>query len=127
MNFMILIICFVVCNVFGHFHVFQYCEECLPLNAKPLSTFQYLYCKVKNLNFKISLNQHDKIFLFIKQRWVVLFSSICAGNMSSYGHSLVPKREVQVPKIANIDFFPPKPYLNGVDRDFLFDRKFCLV
>jgi hypothetical protein len=47
--------------------------------------------------------------------------------MSSYGHSLVPKRGVQVKKIANIGFFAPKPYLKGVDPDFLFDRKFCLV
>ena len=47
--------------------------------------------------------------------------------MSSYGHSLVPKRGVQVQKIANIGFFAPKPYLKGVDPDFLFDRKFCLV
>ena len=47
--------------------------------------------------------------------------------MSSYGHSLVPKRRVQVPKIANIGFFAAKPYLKGVDRDFLFDRKFYLV
>ena len=30
-------------------------------------------------------------------------------------------------KIVNIGFFAPKPYLKGVDRDFLFDRKFCLV
>ena len=30
-------------------------------------------------------------------------------------------------KIANIGFFAPKPYLKVVDRDFLFDRKFCLV
>ena len=49
--------------------------------------------------------------------------------MSAYGHILVPKREVQVQKIANgnIGFFAPKPYLKGVDRDCLFDRKFCLV
>ena len=47
--------------------------------------------------------------------------------MSSYGHKLVPKRGVQVPKKVNIGFFAPKPYLKGVDRDFLFDRKFCLV
>ena len=47
--------------------------------------------------------------------------------MSSYGHSLVPKRGVQVQQIANIGFFASKPYLKGVDRDFLFDRKFCLV
>jgi hypothetical protein len=47
--------------------------------------------------------------------------------MSSYGHSLVPKRGVQVQKIANIGFFAPKPYPKGIDRDFLFDRKFCLV
>ena len=47
--------------------------------------------------------------------------------MSSYGHILVPKRGVQVPKIANIGFFAPKPYLEGVDPDFLFDMKFCLV
>ena len=47
--------------------------------------------------------------------------------MSSYGygHSLVPERGVEVPKIANIGFFAPKPYLKGVYRDFLFDRKFC--
>ncbi len=47
--------------------------------------------------------------------------------MSSYGHSLVPKRGVQVQKMANIGFFAPKPYLKDVDPDFLFDRKFCLV
>ena len=47
--------------------------------------------------------------------------------MSSYGHSLVPKRGAQVQKIANIGFFASKPYLKGVDPDFLFDRKFCLV
>ena len=47
--------------------------------------------------------------------------------MSSYGHNLVTKCGVQVPKTANIGFFAPKPYLKGVDRDFLFDRKFCLV
>ena len=47
--------------------------------------------------------------------------------MSSYGNSLVPKRGGQVQEIANIGFFAPKPYLKGVDPDFLFDRKFCLV
>ena len=47
--------------------------------------------------------------------------------MSSYGRSLVPKHGVQVQKIANIDSFAPKPNLKGVDRDFLFYRKFCLV
>jgi hypothetical protein len=47
--------------------------------------------------------------------------------MSSYGHSLVPKRGVQVQKKANVGFFAPKLHLKGVDRDFLFDRKFCLV
>ena len=47
--------------------------------------------------------------------------------MSSYGHSLVPKHGVQVQKISNIGFFAPKPYLKGVDLDFLFDSKFCLV
>jgi hypothetical protein len=47
--------------------------------------------------------------------------------MSSYGHSLVPKRGVPVQKITNIGFFAPKPYLKGVDQDFLFDSKFCLV
>ena len=30
-------------------------------------------------------------------------------------------------KKANIGFFAPKPYLKGVDRNLLFDRKFCLV
>jgi hypothetical protein len=39
----------------------------------------------------------------------------------------MPKRGVQVQKIANIGFFASKPYLKGVDPDFLFDRKFCLV
>ena len=86
-----------------------------------------LYCKVKNLNFQISLNQLDKIIYFIKQRLSVLFSSIFAWNMSTYGHSLVPKYAVQVPKTANIGFFAPKPYLKGIDPDFLFHRKFCLV
>ena len=43
--------------------------------------------------------------------------------MSSYGHSLMPKHGVQVPKIANNGFFAPKPYLKGVDPEFLFDRK----
>ena len=47
--------------------------------------------------------------------------------MSTYRHSLVPKRGVQVPKMANIGFFAPKPYLQGVDPDIFFDRKFCLV
>ena len=47
--------------------------------------------------------------------------------MSSYRHSLVPKCVVQVQKIANIGFFAPKPYINGVDPDFLFNRKFFLV
>ena len=28
-----------------------------------------------------------------------------------------------MPKIANICFFAPKLYLKGVERDFLFDRK----
>ena len=27
--------------------------------------------------------------------------------------------------MANIGFFDPKPYLKGVDPDFLFERKFC--
>ena len=47
--------------------------------------------------------------------------------MSSYGHSLVPKCGVHVQKMANIGFFAPKPYLKGVDPDFLFYRKFGLV
>ena len=47
--------------------------------------------------------------------------------MSSYRHSLVPKREAQKQKIANIGVFAPKPYLKGIDPDFLFDMKFCLV
>jgi hypothetical protein len=47
--------------------------------------------------------------------------------MSSYGHSLVPKHGIQVQKMANIGFFAPKPYLKGVDPDFLFNRKFFLV
>ena len=47
--------------------------------------------------------------------------------MHSYGHSLAPERVVQVQKITNIGFFSPKPYLKGVDQDFLFDREFFLV
>ena len=47
--------------------------------------------------------------------------------MRLYGHSVVPKGGVQVQKIANIGFFAPKPHLNAVDWDFLFDMKFCLV
>ena len=39
----------------------------------------------------------------------------------------MPKHGVSVQKIANIGFFAPKPYLKGVDPDFLFDRKFGLV
>ena len=57
----------------------------------------------------------------------VLFSSICVRNMSSYGYSLVPEHGVKVPKNENIGFFAPKPYLKGVDLDFLFDRKFCFI
>ena len=47
--------------------------------------------------------------------------------MSKFGHSLVPKRGAQVQKIANIGVFAPKPYLKGIDPDFLFDSKFSLV
>ena len=47
--------------------------------------------------------------------------------MSSYGHSLVLKRGVLMPKIVNICVFAPKPYLKCVDRDFLFYVKFSLV
>ena len=86
-----------------------------------------LYCRVKNLNFEISLNQPDKFIFFIKQRWSVLFSSIFEWNMSSDGQSLMTKPGVQVPKIANIGFFAHKPYLKGIGPYFLFDRKFCLV
>ena len=40
----------------------------------------------------------------------------------------MPKRGAQVQKkIANIGVFAPKPYLKGIDPDFLFDKKFCLV
>ena len=49
MSFMTLLVRFVVCNVLGHFfylfsdfHIFLYCEKCVPPNAKPSSTFQYL-------------------------------------------------------------------------------------
>jgi hypothetical protein len=38
----------------------------------------------------------------------------------------VSKRGAQVQKLANIGFFALKPYLKGIDRDFLFDMKFCL-
>ena len=47
--------------------------------------------------------------------------------MRSYGHSFLTKHGVQVQKIAKISFFDPKPNLKGIDPDFLFDRKFCLV
>ena len=39
----------------------------------------------------------------------------------------MPKRGLQVKEIANIGFDATKPYLKGVDPEFLFDRKFCLV
>ena len=40
--------------------------------------------------------------------------------MSSYGHILVPKREILVPKIANLGCFGPKPYLKTPNaRKFL--------
>ena len=46
---MILLMGFVICNVLGHFfffysfsdfYVVKYCEKCVPLNSKLLSTFQ---------------------------------------------------------------------------------------
>ena len=55
--------------------------------------------------------------------WVAILST----DFLQYGHSFVLKRGVQVQKIANIGFCAPKPYLKGVDRDFLFDMKFCSV
>ena len=40
--------------------------------------------------------------------------------MSSYGNILVPKREIWVPKIANLGCFGPKPYLKTPNaRKFL--------
>ena len=45
--------------------------------------------------------------------------------MSTFGHSLVPKRGVQVPQIANIGFFAPKPYLKGVDPEFYLIGSFA--
>ena len=54
-------------------------EECLQKHNKGLFTNDVmLYCEVKNLILKISLNQLDKIIFFIKQRWSVQYSSICA-------------------------------------------------
>ena len=87
-----------------------------------------LYCKVKILIFHISLNQLDKIIFLNKTKVVrTVFFSTCMKYELIYGHSLVPKHGVQVQKMANIGFFAPKTYLKGIDRDFLFDRKFCLV
>ena len=48
MNFMILLICFFICNVLGHFlpfgdfHVFQYCKKCVPLTPSRFQRFNIL-------------------------------------------------------------------------------------
>ena len=64
MNFMILLIYFVICNVSGHlrknrfsdFHVFQYCENCVSLNAKTFSMFQYLNETKLPIKKKVRIN-----------------------------------------------------------------------
>ena len=189
MNFMILLICFVICNVqaifyrFSDFNVFQYCEKCVSLNAKPLPTFNistkqnflsnkksgstplreqrsqycqffalelhvwvlnyvhmssyfthiqkktvrttFVFIKKKNNFIKlIQRNLKDQIFDPTVELYCKVKNLIFQFSLNQLGHSLGPKRGVQVQKIGNIGFFAPKPYLKGVDPNFLFDRNF---
>ena len=47
--------------------------------------------------------------------------------MSSYGHILVPKPEILVPKIANLGCFGPKPYLKMPNARNFLDQNDCWV
>ena len=47
--------------------------------------------------------------------------------MSSYGHILVPKHEISVPKIANLGCFRSKSYLKAPKAQFFFDQNDCWV
>ena len=47
--------------------------------------------------------------------------------MSSYGHILVPKHEISVPKIANLDCIGPKPYLKTPNARKFLDQNDCWV
>ena len=62
-NFLILFFCFVICYVLGpffyrlsDFYVFQYCEKCVPLSAKPFSMFQYLNSTKLPIKWKVPVN-----------------------------------------------------------------------
>ena len=86
-----------------------------------------LYCKVKNLIFLISLNQLDKIIFFYKTKVVrTVFFYLCVKYEFIWTKFSAQTWSSSAKK-ANIGFFAPKPYLKGVDPDFLLDRKFCLV
>ena len=70
-----------------------------------------LYCKVNKLNFQVFLNKPDEIiFLKIKQKVLVHFSS--------YGHSLVPKRGVTVPKKPLYASLLPNHTLKALTENF---------
>ena len=51
---------------------------------------------------------------------VSTYQDVMIALAGSYGHSLVLKCRVEVPKIAN-GFFALKQYLEGVDWDFLYE------
>ena len=65
--------------------------------------------------------------IYINQNVLVSFSSICAWNMSSYGHILVQKCEICVPKISNIGCFGPKPNLKTPNERKFLDQTGCWV
>ena len=47
--------------------------------------------------------------------------------MSSFGHILVPKREIKVAKVTNLGCFGPKQYLKTPKAEFFFDQNYCWV
>ena len=68
-----------------------------------------------------------KLIFFHNTEWVSIFSSTCAWNMSSYGHILVPKHDISVPKIANLGCIGPKTYLKTPNARKFLDQKDCWV
>ena len=63
MKYMILLVCFlfaVLLAIFFYssknFHVFQYYEKCVSLNAKPFSMFQYLNQTKHPIKLKVMVN-----------------------------------------------------------------------